>query len=325
MRRRSFVAAGTALFAAPVIVRAQSVYPTGPVRLVVAFPPGGPTDVYARLFGERLGRALGQPVVIDNKAGAAGIIGSLSVARAKADGYTLVFGTGSTHALYASMVVKPEYDILKDFTLIAHLGGGPAAFVGGLAQPDSLQGLLEVARAKPGALSYGSPGSGTLLHLTTERLKTAAGNVQITHVPYRGSGPAVTDLLAGQVAMIATTLGSALPLHTSGKARLLAVATASRTKLAPSVPTVGEILGGPPFEAVLWHLLAGPAGLEPDVVARLAKASQEAMSDAALLKALDEQGIVPVTDSTPASTQAFVRGEIERWAPIVKAADVKLE
>jgi tripartite-type tricarboxylate transporter receptor subunit TctC len=325
MRRRSILAGAAALMTAPSIVRAQGGYPTGPVRLVVAFPPGGPTDVYARLFGERLGRALGQPVVIDNKAGAAGIIGSLSVARAKPDGYTLIFGTGSTHALYASMAAKPEYDILRDFTLVAHLGGGPAAFLGGLAQPDTLKGLLEAARAKPGTLSYGSPGAGTLLHLTTERLKTAAGNVPLTHVPYRGSGPAITDLLAGQIAMAVTTLGSALPLHNTGKARLLAVATASRTKLAPSVPTVAEILGGPPFEAVLWHLLAGPAGLERDVVMRLAKAAQETMADAALLKALDEQGIVPVTDSTPVSTAAFVRGEIERWGPVVKAADVKLD
>ena len=327
MRRRTILAAGVAL-AGPVIVRAEAVraqaWPTQPVRLVVAFPPGGPTDVYGRLFGERLGRALGQPVVIENKAGAAGIIGSAGVARAKADGYTLLFGTGSTQALYASMTDKPEYDILKDFTYVGHIGGGPAAFVGNLSQPDTLKGLLDAARTKPGALSYGSPGTGTLLHLTTERLKAAAG-VEITHVPYRGSGPAMTDLLAGQIAMMATTLGSALPFQTSGKARLLAVATAQRTALAPTVPTVSETLGGVPFEAVLWHCLAGPAGLPPEVVARLAAATRETMNDPALLKALAEQGIVPVTDSTPESTVVFVRGEIERWAPIVKAAGVKME
>ena len=250
----------------------------------------------ARLFGERLGRALGQPVVIENKAGAAGVIGTLGVARAKPDGYTLVFGTGSTQALYASMAAKPEYDVLKDFTYVAHIGGGPAAFVGNLAQPDTLKGLLDAARAKPGALSYGSPGTGTLLHLTTERLKAAAGGVQITHVPYRGSGPAMNDLLSGQIAMVTTTLGSALPFHNSGKARLLAVATAQRTALAPQVPTVSETLGGAPFEAVLWHCLAGPAGLPPEVVARLAAATRETMNDPALLKALAEQGIVPVVE-----------------------------
>jgi tripartite-type tricarboxylate transporter receptor subunit TctC len=323
MRRRTILAAAGVALASPAIVRAQS-WPVQPVRLVVAFPPGGPTDVYGRLFGERLGRALGQPVVIENKAGAAGIIGSAGVARAKADGYTLLFGTGSTQALYASMTDKPEYDILKDFTYIGHVGGGPAAFVGNLAQPDSLKGMLDAARAKPGALSYGSPGTGTLLHLTTERLKAAAG-VEITHVPYRGSGPAMTDLLAGQIAMMATTLGSALPFQTSGKARLLAVATAQRTALAPTVPTVSEVLGGVPFEAVLWHCLAGPAGLPPEVVVRLAAATRETMNDPALLKALAEQGIVPVTDSTPESTVVFVRGEIERWAPIVKAAGVRME
>ena len=324
MRRRHLIAAASLMLGAPSVVRAQA-YPAQPVRLIVAFPPGGPTDVYGRLFGERLGRALGQPVVIENKAGAAGVIGTLGVARAKADGYTLVFGTGSTQALYASMAAKPEYDVLKDFTYIAHIGGGPAAFVGGLAQPDTLKGMLDAARAKPGTLSYGSPGTGTLLHLTTERLKAAAGGVQMTHVPYRGSGPAMNDLLSGQIAMVTTTLGSALPFHASGKARLLAVATAQRTALAPEVPTVSETLGGAPFEAVLWHCLAGPAGLPPEVVARLAAASREAMNDPALLKALAEQGLVPVTDSTPDSTIAFVRAEAERWAPIVKAADIKME
>ena len=324
MRRRTLLAAAGVVLASPAVVRAQA-YPAQPVRLVVAFPPGGPTDVYGRLFGERLGRALGQPVVIENKAGAAGIIGSAGVARARADGYTLLFGTGSTQALYASMADKPEYDILKDFTYVAHIGGGPAAFVGGLDQPDSLKGLLDVARAKPGTLSYGSPGTGTLLHLTTERLKAAAGGVQITHVPYRGSGPAMTDLLAGQIAMVVTTLGSALPFQASGKARLLAVATARRTDLAPAVPTVSETLGGVPFEAVLWHCLAGPAGLPPEVVARLDAATRETMNDPAFLRALAGQGIVPVSDSTPASTVAFVRAEAERWAPIVKAAGVKME
>ncbi len=324
MRRRHLIAAASLMLGAPSVVHAQA-YPAQPVRLIVAFPPGGPTDVYGRLFGERLGRALGQPVVIENKAGAAGVIGTLGVARAKADGYTLVFGTGSTQALYASMAAKPEYNVLKDFTYIAHIGGGPAAFVGGLAQPDTLKGMLDAARAKPGTLSYGSPGTGTLLHLTTERLKAAAGGVQMTHVPYRGSGPAMNDLLSGQIAMVTTTLGSALPFHASGKARLLAVATAQRTALAPEVPTVSETLGGAPFEAVLWHCLAGPAGLPPEVVARLAAASREAMNDPALLKALAEQGIVPVTDSTPDSTVAFVRAEAERWAPIVKAADIKME
>ncbi len=147
----------------------------------------------------------------------------------------------------------------------------------------------------------------------------------MTHVPYRGSGPAMNDLLSGQITMVTTTLGSALPFHASGKARLLAVATAQRTALAPEVPTVSETLGGAPFEAVLWHCLAGPAGLPPEVVARLAAASREAMNDPALLKALAEQGIVPVTDSTPDSTVAFVRAEAERWAPIVKAADIKME
>lgn len=324
MRRRHLIAAASLLPGAPSVVRAQA-YPAQPVRLIVAFPPAGPTDVYGRLFGERLGRALGQPVVIENKAGAAGVIGTLGVARAKADGYTLVFGTGSTQALYASMAAKPEYDVLKDFTYIAHIGGGPAAFVGGLAQPDTLKGMLDAARAKPGTLSYGSPGTGKLLHLTTERLKAAAGGVQMTHVPYRGSGPAMNDLLSGQIAMVTTTLGSALPFHASGKARLLAVATGQRTALAPEVPTVSETLGGAPFEAVLWHCLAGPAGLPPEVVARLAAASREAMNDPALLKALAEQGIVPVTDSTPDSTIAFVQAEAERWAPIVKAADIKME
>ncbi|MBM3620926.1 MAG: tripartite tricarboxylate transporter substrate binding protein [Alphaproteobacteria bacterium] len=324
MRRRSLIAAGAAALALPSLARAQA-WPSQPVRLVIAFPPGGPTDVYGRLFAERLSRALGQPVVVENKAGAAGVIGSAGVARAKPDGYTLLFGTGSTQALYASMAAKPEYDVVKDFTYIAHVGGGPAAFIGHLQQPDSLMGLIAVARAKPGTLSYGSPGSGTLLHLTTERLKTALGGVSLTHVPYRGSGPAMTDLLAGQIAMVVTTLGSALPFHGSGRARLLAVATAQRTVLAPQVPSVSELLGGQPFEAVLWHCLAGPAGLPAEVVTRLAAAVRETMADAALLKALADQGIVPVTDSTPASTAEFVRAEADRWAPIVKAADIKLD
>lgn len=226
--------------------------------MIIPFPAGGPTDVYARLYAERLGRELGQPVVTENRGGAGGAIGSLEVSRARPDGYTILFGTASTHALYPLVTRQPQFDVVRDFTTIAELGGGPLCWLAHPSRPASLREFLAAARTANPPLSYGSPGSGTMMHLATELLKQQAGGVALTHVPYRGAAPAMNDLVSGTLALAVNTFGGGLPLHQGGRARMLAVATARRLEAAPDVPTVTEALGLVGFEAVLWHAVFAP-------------------------------------------------------------------
>jgi tripartite-type tricarboxylate transporter receptor subunit TctC len=249
-RRAALLGAGTALISSA--ARAQEVFPSRPIRMIIPFPAGGPTDVYARLYAERLGRELGQPVVTENRGGAGGAIGSLEVSRARPDGYTILFGTASTHALYPLVTRQPQFDVVRDFTTIAELGGGPLCWLAHPSRPASLREFLVAARNANPPLSYGSPGSGTMMHLATELLKQQAVGVALTHVPYRGAAPAMNDLVGGTLALAVNTFGGGLPLHQGGRARMLAVATAQRLEAAPDVPTVAEALGLAGFEAVLW-------------------------------------------------------------------------
>jgi tripartite-type tricarboxylate transporter receptor subunit TctC len=327
--RRKLMAAGAAAALAPnPIARAQSGaegWPTRPVRLVVPFPPGGPTDIFARQYGARLATALGQPVLIDNKAGASGAIGAVEVMRAPPDGHTLVFGTASTHALYNLIVEKPQYDSVKNFAHVAILGGAPVVFIAHPSLPATLKGVLEQARAQPGKLRYGSPGSGTLMHLAAERLKREAGGVDIEHIPYKGTGQSKPALLGGQVELITDTLGSSLAEHKAGRLRILAIASNRRSALLPEVPTVDAALGTRGFEAVLWNVVAAPEGTPPAVLEALAQATQKVMNDASLRESLASLGIEPETGSTPAGATAYIRAEMARWRPVIDALGVKLQ
>lgn len=326
MKRRQILALGLAASLAPIsVARAQAPFPSKPIRLVVPFPPGGPTDLFARLYGQRLGAVLGQQVVIDNKAGASGAIGSMDVMRAPADGYTLLFGTASTHALYNLIVEKPQYDALKDFAPVAIVGGAAVAFVAHPSLPPTLKGVVEQARASPGKLRYGSPGSGTLMHVAAERLKKEAGGVDIQHIPYKGSGQSKPALLGGQIEMITDTLGASLAEHKAGKLRVLAIAASKRSPEAPDVPTVNEALGIRGFEAVLWNVVAAPAGTPAAVLEVLSAATGKVMNDASLQEALSKFAIQAETGSNPALASAYLRAERERWKPVIDAAGIKVD
>ncbi len=326
MQRRQLIQLGllAALsFQAPHVF-AQPAYPARALRLVVPFPPGGPTDVFARQYAQRLSVVMGQAVVVENKSGASGTIGALEVKNAEPDGHTLLFGTATTHGLYNVITRQPQYDALRDFTHIAIVGGAPAAFGVGMSAPQTLKGLIDAARANPGKLQYGSPGEGTTLHLATERLKREAGNFDIQHIPYRGGAQSLPAMIGGQVSMSVDTLGSMVSFHKAGKLRIVAIATAKRSSLVPDVPTVDEAIGTRGFESVLWNVIAAPAKLPPAVTAALAAATTKVMTDASLHQQLSALAIEPNTDSSPAAATAYIRAEIEKWRPVVEASGIKL-
>ncbi len=303
---------------------AQAAYPARPLRLVVPFPPGGPTDTFARQYAQRLSAVLGQTVVVENKSGASGAIGSVDVKNAAPDGYSLLFGTATTHGLYNVIARDPQYDALRDFTHVAIVGGAPAAFAVGPAAPQTLKALVDAARANPGKLQYGSPGEGTTLHLATERMKSEAGKFDIQHIPFKGSAQSLQALLGNHISMTVDTLGPLIPHHKAGKLRIVALAGAKRSPLMPDVPTVDEALGSRGFESVLWNVVTAPAKLPPAVLATLAAATAKVMGDPSLHQQLAALAIDPTTDSGPAAATAYIRAEIEKWRPVVEASGIKM-
>jgi tripartite-type tricarboxylate transporter receptor subunit TctC len=326
--RRQWLSAGlfaVALFSlgAAGAASAQTNYPNHAVRLIVPFPPGGPTDIFARYYAGGMSKVLGQTFIVDNRAGAGGAIGSTEVKRAAPDGYTLLFGTASNLALYNLMAVKPQYDFLRDFQPIAVVGGSAVVIMANAQAPQTLQALVDAARAQPGRLRYGSPGHGTYLHLSMERFLREAG-VKIEHIPYKGSGQAKPALLGGQTELMVDALGSALPLHQAGQARILAIASARRSPLAPDVPTVEEALGLKGFEAVLWNGVAAPAGTPQAVIERLAAATAQALNNPELQAQLGKLAMESM-DSTPASAAAYIKAEMDRWKPAIDALGIKIE
>lgn len=322
---RAFVPAACALLVGAAGMAAAQTYPAKPVRIVVPFPPGGPTDVFARQYATRMSAVLNQSVVVDNKSGAGGAIGAVEVKRADPDGYTLLFGSASNLGLYNLMSTAPLYDALKDFVHVASLGGAPTVFAVHPAMPQTLKGVVEMAKAKPGTLQYGSPGQGTYLHVAMERLKKEAGNIDIQHIPFRGSSQTLTSVLGGQVNMSVETLGTVLASHRSGGLRIVAVASPKRSPLAPEVPTVDEAIGTKGFEAVLWNVVAAPVGTPPAVVDTLAKATAKVLGDATLIEQLAKLGIQPTAESSPAAATAYIRAEIEKWRPVVEATGIKIQ
>jgi len=322
MQRRDLLKLSLAL---PFASAWAQAYPAKPLRLVVPFPPGGPTDIFARQYAQRLGAAMGQQVIVENKAGASGAIGSVDVMRSAPDGYSLLFGTASTHALYNLMNQKPQYDSLKDFSHVAIVGGAAIVFAVHPSQPATLKGVVDAARANPGKLRYGSPGTGTMMHLAAERMKKESGGIDIVHVPYKGSAQAKADLLGGQIEMFTDTLGASLADHRAGKMRILAVASAKRSPQAPDVPTVDEALGTKGFEAILWNVVAAPAGTPAPVMDALSAATAKVMGDASLQQSLARFAIEPQTGSSPAAAAAHIRAEMGRWKPVIDAVGIKTE
>ncbi len=325
MKRRTLIAASLGAIAAPAIARAQAKYPSSaPIKLVIPFAAGGPTDIIGRKVAQKMTELLGQTMVVENKAGAAGAIGSIDVKNAKPDGHTLLFATSSTHAILPTAVVKPQYDPLKDFTPISSICVNPLILVTHPSMPDSVKGLIDLMKKNPGKYSYASSGPASILHIATEYFKREAGNLEVVHVPYRGSGPAIQDLLPGTVHWMFETFSTMLQHHKAGKVRILAFAHAKRAAIAPEIPTMIEA-GLPGFEAYTFNLILAPAGVPRDVIETIDQASRKLMQDKEMIKFLEDIAAVPTPETTPERTAKFITDEIAKWAPVVKAGGIKIE
>ncbi|MFZ5782579.1 MAG: Bug family tripartite tricarboxylate transporter substrate binding protein [Pseudomonadota bacterium] len=323
--RRALVAGAAALLLSRTGAMADGGdgYPDKPVRLVVPFPPGGPTDVFARVLAVGLGEQLGQQVVIENKAGAGGNVGTDLVAKAKPDGYTLLFGTAATHGINVSLYKSLPYDPLKDFELVALAGLVPMVLLVPPDQPRTLEALVAKLKAQPGKWSYASSGNGTTNHLAGELFKTRAG-LDVVHVPYRGSGPALQDLMAGRVAFMFDSFGTSLEQIQAGKLYAVAIMADRRSQVRPDVPTTAEA-GLADFVAGTWNVVAAPAGTPKAIVDQLNVAVNKALKTPAVADRLQKLGIEAVTDSTPASARAFVTAEIAKWRKAIDIAGAKVD
>ena len=320
-RLRSTLAVLFALAAPAAANAAQNTeWPTKSVRIVVPYVPGGSADMLGRTIGLKLGDALNQSIVIENRGGAAGVVGSELVAQANRDGYTLLVSGVGSH-VHAPAMKKVGYDPIRDFTHIALLGGPPGVLVVNSGFPArDLNGLIAAAKAQ--TLSYGSAGAGTHGHLTGELFKMTA-HINMTHVPYKGAGQAITDLRGGHIPVAIGTLVAAAPQMRAGALRALAISSERRVKSFPEVPTFAE-LGYPDIVAITWFGLSGPAKMPPDIVKRLNAEVRKAMQTPDVRERFAAEAIEPNEFDAAAFTE-FIRGEIKRWHPVVKAAGVKLE
>jgi tripartite-type tricarboxylate transporter receptor subunit TctC len=289
----------------------------------VPFPAGGTTDILAREVGQRLSLSLGQPVVIDNRPGAAGNIGSELVAKSAPDGYTLLMATVGTHAINPNLYARIPYDHVKDFAPVVLVAGVPNVLEVTPSLPvHSVADLIKLAKEKPGQINFASSGSGTSIHLSGELFKTMAG-VDMTHVPYKGSAPAITDLIGGQVQVMFDNLPSSLQQIKAGKLRAIAVTSAQRAPALPDIPTIAES-GLPGFEATSWFGIVAPAGTPPTIIARInADVNQWLQSPEAKEKLL-AQGAVAAGGS-PEQFAAYIHTETEKWARVVKASGAKVD
>jgi tripartite-type tricarboxylate transporter receptor subunit TctC len=315
--------AALAIAVVPTLAVAADAWPSKPITYVVPFAPGGNTDTLARIIGPKLSTAVGQPVVVENKPGAGGNIGSDFVSKAKPDGYTILGGTISSHAINASMYPNMPYDPIKNFEPITVLGQAPLILVVPVDSPyKTVKDLLDAAKAKPGSLSFASAGNGTSPHLAGELLKSTA-KIQATHVPYKGSGPAVTDLLAGHVQFMFDTALIVGGHIKAGKLRPLAVTSSKRTSLFPDVPTLAEA-GVPGYEIGSWQAVYAPAGTPKPIVDRLNAEIVKALKSPDVAERFAGLGMEPVAN-TPAQMAEFNKAEVAKWAKIVKEANIKAE
>ena len=301
---------------------AQSDFPSRPLRLVVPFPPGGSVDISARMVAKSLSERLGQAVVVENRAGAGGSMGSETVARSAPDGYTLVWGTVSSHATNMTLMANLKYDAIKDFAPITQLMEQPLLIVVPANSPIStMDQLIRASRAAPGKTTFGTPGVGTTGHLTGELLKRSVG-LDAGHVPYKGSNPMLTDLVGGHIDFGIDNLPSALAQVKAGRLKALAITSKERSRLAPEVPVLSDSVPG--MVVVAWQGLFAPAGTPEPVLERLSREVRDILQNADMRARLLEMGTQPV-GSSRAEFAAFVRAENVRWAEVIRAAGIKAE
>ena len=321
LHRRQVLAAAALSLAAGPRAFAQAGYPNKPVRLVVAYPPGGPLDVLARSLAQPLGDALGQAIVVDNRAGAGGVIGSDYVAKAAPDGYTLLFGS-TPLSIQETLLPKLPYSVYKDFTPIANMALGPQALVVGNSVPvNSVKELIEYGKAQHGKLNYASPSAGGSNHLAAEMFKSMAG-FEATHVPYKGGAPAEIDLIAGQVTFMFGAFSSSMAQAERGRLKVLGVSSKKRMAKAPNVPAIAETLPG--FEVESWYGVLGPAGLPPAITTRLNTEINRILASEDMKKRFVAMDL----EATPWSPQQFteyIRGNTAMWSKVIKDAHVKVD
>ncbi len=320
-KRRSLalaVAAVGALALAPFAAQAQAAFPSKPITIVVGFTAGGTTDTLARIVGQFMSRDLGQSVMIDNRPGAGGNIGSQMVVRAAPDGHTLLMGTVGTHAINQSLYKKMTFDPIKDFQPISRVALVPNLLVAHPSQPfKTVKELIAHAKANPGKINFASSGSGTSIHLSAEMFNQMTG-VDMQHIPYKGSAPALTDLLSGQTAIMFDNLPSVIGHVKAGKLRPIAVTTPQRSPALPDVPTIAES-GVPGYSATSWFGILAPAGTPAPAVARLNASILKALADPEVKKKFAEQGAEPHPEK-PEQFAEFIRSETAKWGQTVKVS-----
>lgn len=313
-RTRFFQGAALAMCLVVSIASMAQGYPNKPIRLVVPFPAGGATDIFARTLSQKLGEKLGTTFVVDNKPGAGGAIGADIGAKAPPDGYTLLLATTSTHSIGPAITPKLPYDTVRDFTPIAHVGDAPSIMLVPNSSPaKTVREWIDYAKKNPDKLNYGSSGNGTIVQLTAELFKSQAG-VSVTHIPYKGTALAMPDLISGKIDVLFDALPTGMPYVRDGRLRALGVTSLKRSPLAPDLPTVAETLPG--FESNTWFGLYGPKGLPADLVAKINAAANDALDDPGLREKFARLGIEPTT-STPQQFAALVAADAAKWKKII--------
>jgi tripartite-type tricarboxylate transporter receptor subunit TctC len=322
MRFSVLKACALAALALPAIAHGQ-IYPAKPIRMIVAYPPGGGTDIVGRVVAQKLGEALGQAVVVENRGGASGNIGTELVARAAPDGYTVLMGNVAPNAINVSLFKNLPFDPVADFAPVTLVASTPNILVVHPSTPArTVSEVIALAKAKPGTLNFASAGVGSSSHLAGELFRILAG-AEIVHVPYKGAGPAMVDVLSGQVQLYFATMPAAMPHVKSGKLAAIAVTSAKRSPALPDAPTIAES-GVPGYEASTWYGLLAPAHTPGAAVARLHQATVKILADAALREKLADQGFEPVGDS-PGEFGAYIKSEIAKWGKVIRDAGIRPE
>lgn len=298
-------------------------FPTKSLRMIIHFPPGGPTDFVGRALAQKLSEAWKQQVIVENRPGAGGVIGIEAVLRSPADGYTLLFGTGGSLALAPALTSKLPYNVFTDLAPITLVVINPQILVVHPSLPvRTVNDLIKLAKSKPGQINYGSVGPGSPQHMGMELLKSMAG-VNMVHIPYKGTAPAMTELIAGQISAMFNSMPSVLPHIATGRLRGIAVGSAKRSPAAPDIPTVAEA-GLKGFQYVTWYALLAPAATPKDVITKINAESVKALSQPEMVQRLSSQGAEPAP-GTPEELAKFMREEFEDWKKVIKAANIKLE